>query len=119
MVTFNKNNKKPASEEEKLTRAEDICSAVGIGLGYLTSVALPLWVGWEIGEQISIQMNLGTFSDYLTQGVSSIALTTANLKYLSHYFSAAGFITGLYTGTAIDSVKNSSKRILESIVKTK
>jgi hypothetical protein len=122
MIDFNKNEnfdleKDLELKEETLTRAEDMGSAVGIGLGYLSSIALPLWLGWEIGEYSSSQMNLGMFSDYLTRGVGSIALTAVSLKYFAHYFGAVGFVAGLYTGVAIDSVKSTSKKLLENIAR--
>ena len=87
----------------------------GAIIGGLAGVALPLYVGWEIGEYVKNALEFGAVLGTATKAIGAIGLTSL----IGSATVPAGIIGGMVTGGAVGAVTGKAKESLEKLVSKK
>ena len=92
-----------------------VLAAGGAVVGGLAGVALPLYVGWEIGEYVKNTLEFGAVVGTATKMMGSIGLTSL----IGGATVPIGIIGGMATGGAIGVATGKAKESLEKLVSKK
>ena len=87
----------------------------GAFIGGLAGVALPLYVGWEIGGYVKNALEFGVAVGTATNAIGAVGLTSL----ISCATVPIGIIGGMVTGGAIGAVTGKAKESLEKLVSKK
>jgi len=92
-----------------------VLAAGGAVIGGLAGVALPLYIGWEIGEYVKNALEFGAVVGTATKMIGSIGLTSL----IGDATVSIGIIGGTVTGGAIGVATGKAKESLEKLVSKK
>ena len=87
----------------------------GAIVGGLAGVALPLYVGWEIGEYVKNALEFGAVLGTATKAMGAVGLTSL----VGGVTVPAGVIGGMLTAGAVGAITGKSKESLEKLVSKK
>ena len=93
-------------------------SALALGgavAGGLAGVALPLYVGWEIGEYVKNALEFGAVVGTATKAIGAVGLTFL----IGGATVPIGIIGGMATGGVIGAATGKAKESLEKLVSKK
>ena len=84
----------------------------GTVVGGIAGVALPLYIGWEIGDYVKNVLEFGAILGTTTKAIGAIGLTSLVVKKTFPIGIIGGATTGAVIGVAIGKAKESLEKLV-------